>query len=449
MAGIVIDVKYYICNYSENYLNMLRLLLLSDIHLLSMATEMDPHYCMRRAFLQVVQDYTNKYGAIEHILVSGDIANKGKKEEYADALSFFKELCKSAGCLEEEIYVVPGNHDKNFNAPNSSIRHIIHAGLGNESVNTDKLYYELLTHDFSHAQLLYQPFEEYHKFAFNIDSVDPLMTKCLDGDKDVLFNHAEDKAYMRKELTSIGNYKTILYAMNTALNSDWYDFNDSEKGHKLFLPQLCYNAETEEEGCINIAMMHHPISYLAKGEEISRTLDAKFPIQIFGHIHKPVSDNTVSIHIHSGALQPHQEGIDKDDAYFSVFNILELDVVHENENDILSVMLHVIQYDKRTKAFKKMKDESKQFSIKLKKHNNLWDEQQVEDSKSIKKELPEGVTIRKVRFSFLQHPNPKAIINELSTYVESKSYTENCVDFLKKMEEEGKMHELWNRLNAK
>ena len=429
---------------------MLRLLLLSDIHLLSMATEMDPHHCMRRAFLRVVQDYTNKYGDIEHILVSGDIANKGKKVEYADALSFFKELCKSAGCLEEEIYVIPGNHDKNFNAPNSSIRHIIHAGLGNESVDADKLYYELLTDDFSHAQLLYQPFEEYHKFAFNIDSVDPLMTKCLDGNKDVQFNHAKDKAYMRKELTSIGNYKTILYAMNTALNADWYDFNDSEKeGHKLFLPQLCYNAETEDEGCINIAMMHHPITYLVNGDKISRELDEKFPIQIFGHIHKPVSDNTDSIHIHSGALQPHQEGKNKDDAYFSVFNILELDVLHENKNDILSVMLHVIQYDKKTKGFKKMENESKQFSIKLKKHNNLWDEQQAEDSNSIKKKLPEGVTIRKVRFSFLQHPNPKAIINEFSTYVENKSYTENCVDFLKKMEEEGKMHELWKRLNAK
>ena len=148
-------------------------------------------------------------------------------------------------------------------------------------------------------------------------------------------------------------------------------------------------------------------------------------------------------------MQPHQEGKNKDDAYFSVFNILELDVLHENKNDILIVMLHVIQYDKKTKDFKKMENESKQFSIKLKKHNNLWDEQQAEDSNSIKKNLPEGVTIRKVRFSFLQHPNPKAIINEFSTYVENKSYTENCVDFLKKMEEEGKMHELWKRLNAK
>lgn len=51
--------------------------------------------------------------------------------------------------------------------------------------------------------------------------------------------------------------------------------------------------------------------------------------------------------------------------------------------------------------------------------------------------------IKEIRFKFLKHPNPKSIINKFSIYDENKSYTENCIDFLKKMEE------LWNLLNIK
>lgn len=54
---------------------------------------------------------------------------------------------------------------------------------------------------------------------------------------------------------------------------------------------------------------------------------------------------------------------------------------------------------------------------------------------------------RDMIYAFLKHPNPKKFINEFSTYDKNKSFTRNCVDFLKKMEEEGKMYELWKQLN--
>ena len=71
---------------------MLRLLLLSDIHFLSLYEEMDPHAVVRKSFEKDLSDYRKAYGKIDHILVCGDIAYKGIKEEYAKARVFFEQL---------------------------------------------------------------------------------------------------------------------------------------------------------------------------------------------------------------------------------------------------------------------------------------------------------------------------------------------------------------------
>ena len=101
-------------------------------------------------------------------------------------------------------------------------------------------------------------------------------------------------------------------------------YDDNNKGHKLFVPKLAYNIDAPVEGSINILMMHHPLSRIKKGAEIQEVLDRKFQIQIFGHLHKPASDDNNAVHILSGAFQPPADG-DKSE-YFSVYNILELEM---------------------------------------------------------------------------------------------------------------------------
>ena len=104
---------------------MVRLLLLSDIHFLSLAKEMDQHSYVRDCFITDLKDYVAQYGSINHILVSGDIASKGDSCEYDSAFDFFDLVSKAAGCNMENIYIIPGNHDKNFSAERSQLRHIV------------------------------------------------------------------------------------------------------------------------------------------------------------------------------------------------------------------------------------------------------------------------------------------------------------------------------------
>lgn len=425
---------------------MLRLLLLSDIHFLFLYEEMDSDAPIRTAFFKDLADFKKVHGAVDHILVCGDIASKGVKDEYDAAYVFFKKLCDVVGCKPEEIYIVPGNHDKNFSAPNADIRHLINAGLSNEKIDADKLFVDLLRNNFSQFKTLYQPFKDYQDFAVKMLSTEPLMTKCLDEDEDVVYDNEKDKAYMMTNLGFIGNYPITLYAMNTALCADWLDVNDFGQGHKLFLPKLSYITKANKENCINIVMMHHPIHNLVCGEQIKNKLDENFQIQIFGHLHKPVSDNNNAVHIHSGAFQPPKDENDKSGDYFSVYNILELDVESEDEIDNLTVRLRVEKFNEDTKEFVEMEAESKNFKLHLNKSANRWDAaNQIQQGM-----LPKGITERTVKYKFLQLDNPKAIMRNLNySYDEDKSHNKNCIDFLNKMQSEQRMLELWNEIKQK
>lgn len=424
---------------------MMRFLLLSDIHWLAAAKELDPDAPMRNAFLRDVEDFCKHKGGFDHILISGDIARTGSREEYDKALKFLNILCEKTGCELEQIYVIPGNHDKNFNAEKCAVRQAIHSGLSNESSETEKLFNSLLGQDFDTVRTLYKPFEEYHSFASKIDSTDSFMGRCLEKDHTLPYNPETDKLYQKFELNELDGYKVSLYGMNTAMISDWFDLNDEGKGHKMFLPQLSYNAEVETEGHINIVMLHHPLSHLVNADKIGAVLDRNFVVQIFGHLHKPASYENNAIHIMSGAFQPPlQEPEDKN--YFPVYNILELDVTSGTPQDKLNANLMVEKYNSESCEFEEVHEESKLFTVYLSKpHVDRW----AEPAKKNQPELPQGVTIRKVRIAFLQLPSQKPYINKMDQYDDSFSVSENCVRFLRKMEESGRMAELWNELNKK
>lgn len=237
---------------------MVRILIISDIHLWSLPNEHDQFYPIRRNLLEDIKDYTAAKGPISHILISGDIAAKGAKDEYKQAAQFINELCKKANCPEHEVYLIPGNHDKDFGTAQSGIRHLIHAGMSSETSNidADDQWYDILRNDTKSAQLVYAPFKAYHSFASSYDSVEPLMAKCLDG-IDEQYDPKKHKMFIEYQLSNIGAYQINLYGMNTAFISDWYDVDDDGKGHKLFLPKLAYNIDAPQEGQINILMMHH------------------------------------------------------------------------------------------------------------------------------------------------------------------------------------------------
>ena len=426
--------------------NKLKILLLSDIHCLSLPAEHDSHAQVRRAFLQDIEGYKLVNGAFDVILVSGDIAYKGVESEYDKALTFFHQLCDVSGCAYERIYVVPGNHDKNLNAVRAELRHLINQGLSSEKADhehSSKLYLNLLIRDKEACKALYSPFREYAEFAIKMDCCDSIMCK-LTSSEDSVFDEENDKAYYKQEIGVLNEYPVVLYGFNTCLNSDWFDEDDHGLGHKLFLPMLGYHALVDISGTINIAMMHHPLDRIVHSESISTFMDKHYPIQIFGHLHKPVCWEDKCLHIQSGALQP-QTSSEGGDEYFSVYNILELNVTSdENGKDFLQANLSVQRYRPESEGFETLDSEGHSFKTQLHRTPSRWSNDNKQ--KSLTERLPPDVSKRQIRLRFLNFHDQKSVIKRVNiyTYNDNISLHENCFHFLETVDNQHKYATLWS-----
>lgn len=417
----------------------MKFLILSDIHFIAAPEEQDPNAKMRRAFLKDLEDYATEKGGFDYILISGDVANTGAKDEFDIAFKLIKRICDIVKCTTDCVYVVPGNHDKNFVSHNPELRHLINAGLSSESANPDEKFTQLLYKDFNSFKLLYRPFTDYHDFAFSFDSAEPMMQKIVVHPNETNFDITTDKLYLKSPLKDLGNYHVYLFCLNTSLISDWDDLKDNGNGHKQFLPSLSYNAIADTEGCINIVMMHHPLTHLVDNDEIEATLDQNFQLQIYGHLHRSASSAHNAVRIESGALQPPSAEGSND--YFSIYNILELNVMpKDDKSDELHVALRVQKYNEEDNKFEEDAESCNTYIVDLKKHVNRWKQ----ESPAPKVILPEGITLRQIRVKFLQSKNRKALIG--ADFDEKETINENSIRFLNKMEDEGRLIELWNNM---
>src|SRR5258708_3057354 len=93
------------------------LLNISDIHFRYpfCNTQMDPDRPYRTNLVQDARSLMERLGAVDAILVVGDIAFGGVKEEYDAALEWLRDLSAGCKCALERVFVVPGNHDVDRN----------------------------------------------------------------------------------------------------------------------------------------------------------------------------------------------------------------------------------------------------------------------------------------------------------------------------------------------
>lgn len=64
-----------------------------------------------KSFVDSLPTLTLRAGQPQLLIVSGDVAHAGKKEEYEQATIFFDKLLAKLSLTRRELLVVPGNHD--------------------------------------------------------------------------------------------------------------------------------------------------------------------------------------------------------------------------------------------------------------------------------------------------------------------------------------------------
>ena len=131
---------------------MIRFLQFSDIHFLFCEETEDDYAQMRIRFIEDLENVKQQFGPIDHVLICGDIACKGQKEEFNKAREFIDAVSNvlEVNGKRPNVFVVPGNHDinrKSYEATRNLLRPVLLDKKNNNKLNNKiKLNYLKLSY---------------------------------------------------------------------------------------------------------------------------------------------------------------------------------------------------------------------------------------------------------------------------------------------------------------
>ena len=300
--------------------NGLLLLHLSDIHFQEpycLNLERDQDHPIRTAMLNDIRDMVRGLGAIDAILVSGDIAYKGHSEEYRVASEWLASVANAADCPQTRIYTVPGNHDVDRRiAGGRSV--LATRGLISQCESgghRDKELYDTLL-DRQSGPELFTPMAKYNMFAAPYE--------C-----DL---NRERPSWIEK-LPLAPGWTLKMHGLTTTFLSG----PDNDKKGELYLGAL-QRSFSPDDGIVHLAMMHHPPDWLEDEDDLDDALWEYCALQLLGHKHRQrYRTGDHGVRLAAAAVNPDRREVGWKPGY----NIIRLQIVHEDERDTLQIESHL------------------------------------------------------------------------------------------------------------
>jgi predicted phosphodiesterase len=255
-------------------------------------------------------------GGIAHgILVTGDVAYSGKREQYEDAAKWLDALAEKVGCPIHRVQMVPGNHDLDRDKLSLGASYLLGLIRGGGAAE-----YEQVLSNKSDRSALFSRFEEFGRFSFGY--------RCaLD----------EEGKYATNLHVELAPGRSIRFIrMNSSLLCTG---SEDDKNPELMIGarQFIVPRKVGEE---NIVLVHHPLNWYKDGNDVRNYIRSRARIFISGHEHNPkveihhVGEGCDIMMLAAGATVPFKS----DETYTFTYNIIEFD--WDVENDALAVTMH-------------------------------------------------------------------------------------------------------------
>jgi predicted phosphodiesterase len=273
---------------------------LSDIHFTdSSGSVHDVDVNVRDELLRDVAALTKQIGSATGVLVTGDIAFSGKKEEYQHPADWLRNVCDAVGCEEQNVSVVPGNHDVDRSLAGDLITKMLHQGIrGLDGPAIDSKLREFFSNAQS-ANALLAPLAEYNAFAQRFG--------CSVS--------AKEPYWQRDLVLSCGTTIRL-----RGLCSAYVSNAEDEKG-KMILG-TAYAGVPRENGVLHMTLCHHPPEWLLDQDSVEDHLKSKVHIQLFGHKHaQRVDVINDKVRLVAGAMHPERREL----AWVPTYNVLEIE----------------------------------------------------------------------------------------------------------------------------
>lgn len=273
---------------------------LSDIHFTgsSGTTVHDLDSDVRNELLRDASKLTKELGGATGVLVTGDIAFSGQRAEYERAASWLLELCRAIGCSEENVWVVPGNHDVDRKRANSKLTRTLHESIRSKAEGLIDSELREIFSDVQSASALLEPLTEYNTFAARFQcSISP------------------EKPYWERDLALSCGTVIRLRGLCSALVSNAHD----DKGNIVL--GTAQASVPRADGVFYLTLCHHPPDWLRDQDSVVNHLESRVNVQLFGHKHaQRVQIINGMLRLTAGAMHPERNGSD----WVPTYNVLEI-----------------------------------------------------------------------------------------------------------------------------
>lgn len=198
------------------------------------------------------------------VIVTGDIAYSGKKDEYQKAGTWLAQLTDAIGCERVNVQMVPGNHDIDRDKISATIKCVLDVIHEKGDAALDPL----LDSD-EDCKVLYGRFEAYADFALDYQS-----ELNLNG------------GFSSGGILELAPGRTIKFVrLNSALVCTK---GRDEEGHLILGKRQRVLPRTKGEEII--VLVHHPIHWFQDSENARKYLRSRARVLISGHEHFPKLD---------------------------------------------------------------------------------------------------------------------------------------------------------------
>lgn len=407
---------------------MIRILQISDIHFKRLPDARDEYAQLKERLFEKVEEI-QKDSRIDCILICGDVAFSGSKDEYEQkAKVFIDRLLDIIEGEPAQVYMVPGNHDKNRDAAYNHIRTLLRESMLKSKEGYNRFFNLYLDENDVYAKWLV-PFEAYYTFANDYRCVPDVVGKTKTGEE-----RKVGDGFFWEDVMNVGTYKLRLHGINSCYVSDWED-----EGHKQILPKELYHT-TKNRDVVNISVMHHPLEFVKDNEDIEQDVNKLYPIQFYGHIHKQTIENNGILKIFSGAIMPPRGEGDREEGYEPVFNVIEFS---EGQGTI-EVVVNPYRWewtDKEDGRFMNQKVEGP--------YQIMVDDANVEvKTQGMALKLPKGVKQRNVEVEFLQSNHSDEIIAKMyDDFIMSDDPVTDAAVFFDRVRKDDRYVDLYNYIH--
>lgn len=250
------------------------------------------------------------------IIVTGDIAQSGKKEQYQLAGEWLDRLATAVGSEIFDILMVPGNHDFDRDKVSQGAEFLlrkIHQGEAAE--------YERIVRNDADRASLFARFEDYCKFCRGYNC-------ALD----------EEGKHSANDPVEIAPGRFIRFVMmNSAICCTGTEKHDDPV---LFVGARQFARLPEKNGEENILLIHHPLSWFKDKDDATPFIRNRTRVLISGHEHNPkvfleeIEPGRDLLTLAAGATVPFRSN----DEYTYTYNIILFD--WDSNRDALSVTIY-------------------------------------------------------------------------------------------------------------